>query len=308
MKQSLTLDYVPVIGILGVGRLGGTIANRLVDDHALILCDIEPDVLAPYRDRAQIVENLGSLVERADIILLCLSSARATHEAVMSALWPKAIQGQVFINLGSADARITEVMANKLKEQGISLLAAPVSGSALQAAAGELTVFASGDSAAFDRVQVLMRRFSREIFYLGEDLSLAQIAKLTNNFLSLANLAIASEASVLGIKSGLDPQQILDVFNAGMGQSSATSTRLPYHILSGSFHYGRTLDLVIADLSNFEEHAESQGVAPSHLRSAVNASYQRALDAMSADADVCEVIRPMERDAGILVRWPGDGV
>nr|WP_087574306.1 MULTISPECIES: NAD(P)-dependent oxidoreductase [unclassified Sphingomonas]AJW29595.1 6-phosphogluconate dehydrogenase, NAD-binding protein [Sphingomonas sp. JE1] len=294
---------VPVIGMVGVGRLGRSIAERLINTCPLVLHDISDEAVAPFRGRAQIAGNLGSLAAQVDIIIACLPSARACHGAVSSAVWPVGARARIFVNLGSAEAALADEMAAILGRHDIAMFAAPVSGNAVQAASGELTILASGPGTVFDEVKPVLCRFAREIFYLGESVALAQAAKLINNFLSLSNLAFASEAAVLGAKAGIDPQLMLDVFNAGLGQSSATKTRLAEYILPGRFQYGRSLDLVLADLRAFQEQSSRAGIVASPLGDAVAGVYRRAAEALSPKADVSEVIRPMEQDAGTLVRW-----
>ena len=74
----------------------------------------------------------------------------------------------------------------------------------------------SGPLAGFKSAEPIMREMaSAMVLYLGEQNGRAQTLKLLNNLLSATGMATTCEAFVLGVKGGLDPQVMLDVFNAG---------------------------------------------------------------------------------------------
>jgi 3-hydroxyisobutyrate dehydrogenase-like beta-hydroxyacid dehydrogenase len=72
--------------------------------------------------------------------------------------------------------------------------------------------------------------------------------KLINNLLSATTLAASSEAFVLGVKAGLDPEIMLKVINASTGRSSATEDKFPRAILPRTFDAGFKTDLMYKDV------------------------------------------------------------
>jgi 3-hydroxyisobutyrate dehydrogenase-like beta-hydroxyacid dehydrogenase len=111
----------------------------------------------------------------------------------------------------------------------------------------------------------------------------------------------ACEATVLGVKAGLDAGTLLDAINAGSGRNAATQDKFPKSILPGTFDYGGPMGLMLKDLSLFIEEARRQGVhnlmAPATLQ-----AWTEAVQRSGAQADYSMVIRHMEIDAGVEVR------
>jgi 3-hydroxyisobutyrate dehydrogenase-like beta-hydroxyacid dehydrogenase len=124
--------------------------------------------------------------------------------------------------------------------------------------------------------------------------------KLINNMLSAANLAVASELLVLGVKAGLDPHQMLEVLNSGTGQNSATLTKIPHHLLPRSFDYGGRLEVVYKDLAMCVQEAKNMGIA-APLSDLIASTYRTAIAQDGPDRDMTEVVRHMERAAGVQV-------
>ena len=290
-----------VVGIVGVGRLGASAAQRLASRYRLCLFDIESARLEDFRNCALLADGVDALFSQSDVILVSLPSALVTQELLKEvAVGPT--RSRILVNLGSADTEAPALYLDRLECAAISCVAAPVSGTAAQAREGTLSMLASGLESAFEAVRPLLSILAAEIFYLGNTFALAHQAKLINNFLSLSNLACASEAAVLGVKGGLDPAQMIEVLNHTLGRSSATETRLPLHVMPGSFDYGRTLALALADLDAFHTLARTAGLAVSPADCAIRSLYREAMERLPEDADVTEVIRPIEQAAGVAVR------
>src|SRR5256885_16955074 len=84
--------------------------------------------------------------------------------------------------------------------------------------------------------------------------------KLINTLLRATATAATSEAVVLGVKAGLDPQVMIDVINAGSGRSTASEDKFPRAILPRSFDYGFALGLMAKDVKLCVDEADALGV------------------------------------------------
>ena len=114
--------------------------------------------------------------------------------------------------------------------------------------ARRLAVMASGERAAFERVRPLLETFGSNVFWVGPSLGQGQTAKLLNNLLSATAVAITSEALALGVRSGLDPSMLLEIFNASSGRNTATTDKFPRHVLTRAFASGFRLRLMAKDV------------------------------------------------------------
>lgn len=290
------------LGFMGVGAIGRPIAERVLAlAPGLVICDISAAAREGFAGRAAIVETPRALADEAEIIFACLPTADSYRAAVLSG--DGILSGgrlRIFVHIGTTGPELAREIAEAFAARGVAMIDAPVTGGPGRARAGELGVMAAGPRAAYDEVEPLIRAYARSITYLGAEPGQAQIMKLINNTLSAANLAVACEVLVLGVKAGLDPVQMLEVLNAGTGQNSATLTKIPDHVLPRSFDFGGRLEVAYKDLASMVRQGDQFGL-PVPFSRLVERTYRTAIDQDGAQADMTEVIRHMERSAGVAV-------
>jgi 3-hydroxyisobutyrate dehydrogenase-like beta-hydroxyacid dehydrogenase len=292
----------PVIGFLGLGAIGRPMAERLVSGGArVVVYNRTAAAAAPFQGRAEIAATPRQAADRADFIFACLTTAGSYRDVLLG---PDGVihggRARTYVHTGTNDAAVVQELAAGLAGRGIATLDGPITGGVAGAAAGRLTVMASGPRAVFERTEPHLRHYASTIVYVGERLGAAQVMKLVNNTLSAANLALACEAMVLGCKAGLDPTRMLDVLNHGTGQNNATLTKIPTQVLTRRFNQGVSLGGMIEIVEAFRAEGRQHGV-PLPLAEAVLAALRAAAAEEGEKADLTTLIRPMERAAGATV-------
>ena len=126
-------------------------------------------------------------------------------------------------------------------------LDSPVSGGVGGAEKGTLAVMVSGPRADFEAVKPALDVIGK-VFFIGEKPGSAQTMKLANNLLSATAMVATSEAVVMGVKAGLDPDVMIDVINAGSGMNTASRDKFPRSILPRSFDFGFATGLMVKDV------------------------------------------------------------
>lgn len=291
------------IGFLGLGAIGQPIAARLSGgNHKLIVYDVRVEALESFRGIAEAAESPQAVGDQARIVFGCLASEGAHRDALLG---PRGLilgtRVRIYVNLGTIGSRPVRELAQALEARQIVTIDAPITGGVGRARDGTLTTIAAGSRKAFDEVAPLMQRYASKIVRLEAGIGSAQVMKIVNNAVSLANLAAACEALIVGAKAGLDPVTMLDVLNSGSGQNSATLMKIPRDVLTGNFNFGGSLAIVMKDYKAFFEEARALGIDPS-IAQAVLKTYAAAVDLASESGDVTEVIRPMEIAAGVEFR------
>jgi 3-hydroxyisobutyrate dehydrogenase-like beta-hydroxyacid dehydrogenase len=303
MEMNIVADEP--VGFIGLGSMGGSLANRMAE-AGIPLCvfDIRSEASERFKDVARIAASPLDVANQARIIFACLPTLESNRAVVLG---PDGIAGGtkvgLYVHTGTTGVEFTLELAQGLAAHGVQMIDAPVTGGPFRAKAGKLSVIASGPRALVDLAQPLMAAYSNKTIYMGEELGLAQMAKLVNNLLSVSNLALAAEALVVGKAAGLDPAVLVEVFNHGSGQNTATLNKLPDCILPRTFDFGSTMKIVEKDLTAFIDEATSHGVA-TPLAAAILDCYITAAERGSPDDDLTKVIRHMEIDAGIECRGP----
>jgi 3-hydroxyisobutyrate dehydrogenase len=115
-------------------------------------------------------------------------------------------------------------LADLAAKRGVALIDAPVSGGAPAAAAGTLTVMVGGDAAAVAAARPVFETFGETISHLG-GVGAGQFAKLVNNSLMAANMALADAALGAGAALGLDRGALTELVKASSGRSYAFDVR-----------------------------------------------------------------------------------
>jgi putative dehydrogenase len=289
----------PKVGMLGLGIMGSAMSPHL---RAAGFTVVGFDVLAP---KVAAFAALGgtpatsprAVAEAADIVISVLPNVQALDDVVCGAdgILAAGRSGQILIEASTlplADKqRIRDLAAPVL-----TVLDCPLSGTGAQAVAKDLLVYASGDSAAIARCAAVFDGFSRAHHDLGAFGNGSKMKFVANLLVSVHNVA-AAEAFVLGMKAGLDPQQIYEVAGDGAGGSRMFSVRGPQMVADRYEPATMKVETWQKDMKIIAEFATSLN-CPTPLLSACAALYTAAMAQGRAAQDtaaVCAVLADMAR-------------
>jgi 3-hydroxyisobutyrate dehydrogenase len=124
---------------------------------------------------------------------------------------------------------------------------APVSGGAARAAAGQLSIMASGTREAFARAQPVLDAVAAKIYRLGDAPGMGSKVKMINQLLAGVHIAASAEAMALGIRAGVDPNVLYEVISNSAGSSWMFQNRVP-HILAGDYTPLSAVNIFVKDL------------------------------------------------------------
>ena len=184
-----------------------------------------------------------------------------------------------------------------LRAGGHVLLDCPLSGTGAQAKLKDLSVYASGDSAAIATLMPVFLGFAREAHDLGAFGNGSKMKYVANLLVAIHNVA-AAEALVLGMKAGLDPKAILKVVPPGAGGSRMLEGRGPVMAEGRWAEPTMRVSTWHKDLKIIGEYAKSVG-CPIPMMDATLPIYAAALRQGHADHDTAAVCAVLEKMAGI---------
>jgi 3-hydroxyisobutyrate dehydrogenase-like beta-hydroxyacid dehydrogenase len=291
------------LGFIGVGRMGGPMALRLLDaGHSLCVCDINPQAVQPLAALgARVVATPAEVASMAETVLVSLPTPDVVQAVALGERG--VIHGtrvRRYVDLSTTGPRVARAVSDGLGARGIAAIDAPVSGGVAGARAGTLAVMVSGPKDAVQVVEPLLKIFGR-VFFTGERAGLAQTAKLANNLLSAAALVVSSEALAMGVKAGLDPRVLIDIINSGSGRNSATQDKFPRAILTRTFDFGFATALSYKDVRLCVDEAEALGV-PMVVGAAVREMLAVTNARFGPDSDFTSVAKVLEEWAGVEIR------
>ena len=289
------------LGFLGLGQMGSAIAERLQDAGAeLHLFDPNPTALTPFAARgAQIHASPTGVADAARIVFACLPNGAVSESVARDVAAGSAVRLYVEMSTigGPAQAKVQAIV----EARGITLVDCPISGGPKGARAGTLTVITAGNPDARAEIRPWLHSIGKNVFEVGDKPGQAQLMKLVNNLVNAANMATAFEALVLGAKGGLNPDQMVNVLNVSTGQNSATLTKIPKAVLTGTFDYGASLTTMVKDVVLGLKEAEALGV-PMWVHETVGQLWRFAEQQGLGPADFTSMIKVLEGWAGVEVR------
>lgn len=291
------------IGFVGVGRMGGPMAGRLLDaGYRVCVYDLSAAATAPLVARgAQLATSPADVASQAEVVLLSLPTPDIVKAVVLGADGVMAgTRVRTVVDLSTSGPAAAKVVAAALAERGITLVDSPVSGGVSGAAAGTLAVMVSCPQATLPLVEPVLRVFGK-LFYTGALPGLAQTAKLANNLMAAAALVITSEAVAMGVKAGLDARVLIDIINAGSGRNSASVDKFPRAVLPGTFDFGFATGLSYKDVRLCVDESEAMGV-PMVCGAAVRQMLAITTARFGADSDFTSIAKVLEEWAGVEMR------
>lgn len=280
------------LGFVGLGAIGAPLARALLESgHRLVVHDVEASRAESLGSGAQVAPSPRDVADRAEVVFVSLPTPAVVREVADTLAGGRALK--VYVDLSTTGVAVAREVAEAFAAAGVAVVDAPVSGGVAGANARTLAVMAAGDEEALARVEPLLRTFGENVFHVGREPGQGQLAKVLNNLLSATAMAITSEALVLGSAAGLEPQTLLDVFNAGSGRNTATSNKFPTHVLPQTFASGFRLALMAKDVELCLAEAHALGV-PMRVGEVVQELWTRAAAESAPDADHTEFPRVVE--------------
>jgi 3-hydroxyisobutyrate dehydrogenase-like beta-hydroxyacid dehydrogenase len=265
------------VGFVGTGTIGAPMAKRLLDaGHALVVCDrVESATTALVAAGATAAATPREVAAACRVVFTSLPGPAQVDEVATGkhGLLEGARAGDIHVDLSTSAFDAVRALAAREAAAGVLLVDAPVSGGVIGATQGTLTVMASGDRTAYERVEPLLGAFGKSLFYLGESGN-GTLTKLVNNAIFLCGGLLVQEAFAMAAKAGLDPNRLLEVVQKSSGAAYAGMAKL----LLGRGFDNAFFQLALAekDVGLALESAKGLGV-PMPVIEAAHATYARAV-------------------------------
>ncbi|MEM9780299.1 MAG: NAD-binding protein, partial [Pseudomonadota bacterium] len=186
---------------------------------------------------------------KADVVFVFVVNAQQAQSVLFGTRGAvsAAPLGTVFVICATIPPAEAERLAADLTAAGMGVLDAPVSGGAAKAEMGEMTIIASGASAAFDKAGPALDAISTQVFRLGEAPGAGSKVKMINQLLAGVHIAAMAEAMVLAKREGLDLQTVYDVIRVSAGSSWMFENRGP-QVVGGDYTPYSAVDIFVKDL------------------------------------------------------------
>jgi 3-hydroxyisobutyrate dehydrogenase len=253
------------IGFVGLGNMGAPMARNLIKaGHTVAAFDVEQAAIGRVAG-ARAAASAAEAAAGADVVITMLPASQHVRDAWLGAggLAKAARQDALLIDCSTIDVTTARDVA---AAAGRAFVDAPVSGGVMGAEGATLTFMVGGSEDAFARAKPILEAMGRTIVHCGGP-GAGQAAKLCNNMMLAATMAVTCEAFVLAEKLGLSHQALFDVASKSSAQSWALTTYCPVPgPVPGSpanrdYKPGFSASLMLKDLGLAQRSAQDAGAA-----------------------------------------------
>lgn len=295
------------VGIVGLGQMGTPIARHLLEaGFPVVGYDLDPVragdlVAAGGRSCGSPREVAGE----ASTVITSLPSADALRAVLRGRdglLAARPRQPLVIVETSTLALDDKQSARHDAETAGATLLDCPLSGTAAQAHAKDIVVYASGDAAAVEACGPVFTAFARSYHHLGPFGAGSQMKIIANLLVAIHNVA-AAEAFVLAAKAGIDRSSLYEVIADGAGTSRMFEARGPSMVAGAYDQPGVTGRVFHKDLQIIADFARTHD-CPTPLFSATVPVYLASLAHGFGDRDIAAVCAVLEQLAGVE-RPPG---
>jgi 3-hydroxyisobutyrate dehydrogenase len=255
------------IAFIGLGHMGGGMAPNLVkaghDVWAFDLSDAALDAAVKAGcNRAGSTEEAS---HHADVVVTMLPAAKHVLEVYRHHVFDGAPKSALLIDCSTIDVASARTIEEEARAKGFEMVDAPVSGGIAAAAAGTLAFMVGGSPQAFARAKPIIEPMAKAVIHAGGP-GAGQAAKICNNMILGATMAVTCEGFVLAQKLGLDPQVFYDISSQASGQSWSMTSYCPVPGVGpktpadNGYEGGFAAALMLKDLKLAMEAAKQAGV------------------------------------------------
>lgn len=245
------------IGFIGLGIMGKPMSRNLIKaGYDLYVYDIiQASVEEVAASGANACSSIFEVAKNCETIITMLPNSPQVKEVVMGkgGIIENASKGTLVVDMSSIAPLASKECEAALKEAGMRMIDAPVSGGEPKAIEGTLSIMCGGEQADFDEAKPLFDIMGGSSVLTGT-IGSGNMTKLANQIIVAVNIAAMGEALTLAVKAGVKPELVFNAIRGGLAGSAVLDAKVPM-VLERNFKPGFKIDLHIKDLKNVVETA-----------------------------------------------------
>ena len=249
-------------GFIGLGIMGKPMAKNLLKAGYLVQAYDHHD-----ESIQEIVacggvgcKSASEAADGADVIFTMLPNSPQVKTALLEkdGVLETMKKGAIVVDMSSIDPTVSIELEKKITEAGGEMIDAPVSGGEPKAIDGTVSFMCGGKEEVFEKVKPMLEKMGKDVTLVGP-IGSGNMTKLANQIIVAVNIAALSEALVLAVKSGVNPENVYKAIRGGLAGSTVMDAKAPM-ILDRNFQPGFRIELHIKDLNNAVNAAKAVGM------------------------------------------------
>jgi 3-hydroxyisobutyrate dehydrogenase len=249
------------VAFLGLGTMGAAMAGNLARaGFAVTAWNRTPGRASELAELdVRMAPNPAAAVAETEIVVVCVSDTPDVESVLFGpdGVASGARAGTLVIDCSTIAPSGSWTFAGRLKERGLSMVDAPVSGGSEGARNATLTIFVGGAEEDVERARPVLEALGKTITHVGP-IGAGQAVKAVNQVILAATYLGVAEGIVLAIKAGLDVEQVVAALGGGAAQSWVLANRSG-RMLDNEYPLGFKVSLHRKDLGIALELAHQLG-------------------------------------------------
>ncbi|KAL7534516.1 hypothetical protein ACHAXR_005925 [Thalassiosira sp. AJA248-18] len=307
------------VTVIGLGAMGGGMARCLLSSPAVDEVsgfDLSSDVVNSFHNDAKASGKapptlsseltLGNFVnETTDVVLIVLVNEAQCEATCFGGndvnLLSILREGSCVIVSSTVSAAWCKAAAKKFATKNIQFCDCPISGGAVRAMKGEISIFASGEAKSLEYVNPLLHAMGKkeDVHIIQGGVGMGATVKMVHQLLAGVHIVVAAEALALAAKAGLDVNQMYDIVKGAAGASWMFCDRgrrmidSPDKVMSALAIFIKDLDIVYSESKRLQ--------CPTPLASAALQQFISGSSLGLSKEDDSSVVKVYETLAGVSV-------
>lgn len=250
-----------MIGFIGLGIMGKPMAENLLKSGIdLMVFDLNENIVETLCNQGASRGTYSQIGQSCEIIMTILPNGDIVKEVLFGAdgLCSHIKAGTIVCDMSSVTPVESQECFHRLKQMGVGFLDAPVSGGEPGAINGTLAFMVGGEEKDFLAMKQYFDIMGASSVRIGDSGS-GSVTKLANQIIVNNTIAIVSEAFVLAVKAGADPEKVYHAIRSGLAGSSVLDAKLPM-IINRNFTPGGKISINHKDIKNVVNTAHAMDV------------------------------------------------
>jgi 3-hydroxyisobutyrate dehydrogenase-like beta-hydroxyacid dehydrogenase len=217
------------IGFIGLGKMGNPMSRRLIDaGYELVVYDVvKQKAMELAVSGARIADSPEDTARQTNVVLLSIPGDPQLLDTCLGehGVLAGAVPETILIDMSTVTPAASAEVAQAAEQKRVTYLRAPVSGSTVLAAEGQLSIFVSGDRSAYVKSLPILNVLGKRTTYVGPKEE-AKYVKLLLNMMVATTAQMVAEALTFGERAGIDWKTMIEV----IGQSVVASPLIGYKL------------------------------------------------------------------------------
>ena len=281
------------IGVIGLGAMGSGMAGSLRRaGHQVFVCDARPGAAEAFAAEGGVAcASPAELGRHCEVVVSVVVNAQQTEDVLFGAQGVAATlaPGSLFVMCSTVDPNWSVALEGRLQARGLLYLDAPISGGAAKAASGQMTMMTAGSPAAYAQAGEVLEAMAAKVYRLGDRAGNGSKVKIINQLLAGVHIAAAAEAMALGLREGVDANDLYEVITHSAGNSWMFENRMA-HVLAADYTPLSAVDIFVKDLGLVLDTARASKF-PLPLSATAHQMFMQASTAGYAREDDSAVIK-----------------